>query len=67
MPNYFGPQRFGIDDANVDRGVNVLLRKAVCQGRWLRRFLVSAYQSHLCNSYLAMRVERDQFRPPAGW
>ena len=29
--------------------------------RWLRRYLVSAYQSYLCNSYLSERVNRGKY------
>ena len=61
MPNYFGPQRFGVDDKNIDKGLAVLLRKNYVKDRWLRRFLVSAYQSYLCNRYLAARVESGAF------
>lgn len=61
MPNYFGPQRFGVDDRNIDKGLAVLLRKNYVKDRWLRRFLVSAYQSYLCNRYLAARVESGAF------
>lgn len=62
MPNYFGPQRFGADGKNVEKGLAVLQRKNYVKDRWLRRFLVSAYQSYLCNLYLADRVESGFFR-----
>ena len=61
LPNYFGPQRFGIGGGNVEKGRALLLRKAYVKDKWLRRFLISAYQSFLCNSYLGARVGRDQF------
>ena len=61
LPNYFGPQRFGFDGGNVEKGLEVLLGKRYIKDKWLRRFLVSAYQSHLCNVYLAERVERGLF------
>ncbi len=61
LPNYFGPQRFGIAGGNVEKGRALLLRKAYVKDKWLRRFLISAYQSFLCNCYLAARVERTQF------
>lgn len=61
LPNYFGPQRFGHDGANVERGLAVLQRKQYVKDRWLRRFLMSAYQSFLCNQYLAKRVESGHF------
>lgn len=61
VPNYFGPQRFGQNGANVERGIAVLKKKTYVKDRWLRRFLVSAYQSHLCNLYLAQRLELGHF------
>ncbi|MCB0072383.1 MAG: tRNA pseudouridine(13) synthase TruD [Caldilineaceae bacterium] len=61
LPNYFGPQRFGHDGANVARGLAVLQRRQYVKDRWLRRFLISAYQSHLCNDYLARRLDDGHF------
>jgi tRNA pseudouridine13 synthase len=61
LPNYFGPQRFGHDGANVERGLAVLQRKQYVKDRWLRRFLMSAFQSFLCNQYLTKRVESGHF------
>jgi tRNA pseudouridine13 synthase len=61
MPNFFGPQRFGAGGNNVDKGLAVLQRKNYVKDRWLRRFLVSAYQSYLCNCYLADRVKSGAF------
>lgn len=61
IPNYFGPQRFGIDGANVRQGLAVLLGERAKQDRWLRRFLISSYQSYLCNRYLARRVAMGAF------
>lgn len=59
--NFFGPQRFGIAGANVAKGREILLGGRGVQDRWLRRFLVSSYQSFLCNRYLAQRVEMGAF------
>ncbi len=61
MPNFFGPQRFGVGGSNVEKGLAILQRKTYVKDRWLRRFLVSAYQSHLCNCYLADRVRMGAF------
>ncbi len=60
-PNLFGPQRFGAGGSNVDKGLAILQRKTYVKDRWLRRFLVSAYQSYLCNCYLAERVRMGAF------
>lgn len=54
VPNYFGPQRFGIDGANLARvaaGVSGLR-----QGE--RGFVISAARSALFNAVLAERVSR---------
>lgn len=61
VPNYFGPQRFGIDGANVAKGQAILQGQRRERNPWLRKFLISAYQSYLCNRYLAQRLERDLF------
>jgi tRNA pseudouridine13 synthase len=61
LPNYFGPQRFGHEGANIGRGRDVLLGRHRVTDRWLRRFLLSSYQSYLCNRYLARRVTEGTF------
>ncbi len=60
VPNYYGPQRFGRQGDNPQRG------RAVLEGRgprkkWLRSLLVSAYQAALFNRYLAQRVAQGWF------
>lgn len=62
MPNYFGPQRFGVNGDNVERGRAVIQGRLKVRDRWLRRFLASGYQSYLCNAYLARRLETGAFR-----
>jgi tRNA pseudouridine13 synthase len=61
VPNYFGPQRFGASGGNVRQGMAMLLGERTKSARWLRRLLATAYQSYLCNRYLARRVEMDAF------
>ncbi len=61
VPNYFGPQRLGQEGNNIHRGLELLLGQKQVHDGWLRRFLVSCYQSYLCNCYLARRVERGAF------
>jgi tRNA pseudouridine13 synthase len=61
FPNYFGQQRFGERGDNAQQGRELLLGKRTTQDRWLRRFLISAFQSELCNRYLARRVEVGAF------
>ena len=61
LPNYFGPQRFGRSGLNPQRGREVLLGGGP-PDRWLRRFLISAYQASLFNMYLARRIETGLFQ-----
>ncbi len=60
VPNYFGPQRFGNAGDNASRGREALLGHGP-RDRWLRRFLISAFQSLLFNRYLALRLQRELF------
>lgn len=64
VPNYFGPQRFGHNGANVERGLEIIRsgeRSRNRKDKWLQKFLISSYQSYLCNQYLAKRIEIDVF------
>lgn len=60
-PNYYGPQRIGVTGENAIRGLQIIRGELSVRNRWLRRFLVSSYLNHLCNRYLARRVERGAF------
>jgi tRNA pseudouridine13 synthase len=60
LPNYYGPQRFGVEGDNAKRGLEIILGKRK-EGPWKRKLLLSSYQSHLCNRYLARRVESGSF------
>ena len=61
VPNFFGPQRFGHEGANVGKGRAALLGQGPRRDPWLARLLVSAYQSHLFNRYLTRRIELGLF------
>lgn len=61
VPNFFGAQRFGIDGGNVAKGWALLHQKRRERNPWLRKFLLSAYQSYLCNRYLANRMTSGIF------
>ncbi|NUQ37807.1 MAG: tRNA pseudouridine(13) synthase TruD [Caldilineales bacterium] len=62
LPNYFGGQRFGVSGDNAAQGLAILSGQRRRPGaKWLYRLLLSAYQSHLFNSYLALRIERGLF------
>ncbi len=57
MPNYFGYQRFGHDGHNFEVARAVIEGKKKMRHRKKRDFLISAYQSHLFNLWLAKRIE----------
>jgi tRNA pseudouridine13 synthase len=62
VPNFFGPQRFGRDAANL-----LLLGAAANSGRLAREaraFGISALRSGLFNGYLAVRVREGNWREP---
>ena len=61
VPNYYGEQRFGLEAQNVARGRKILLGQAHERDRWLRKFLLSAYQAYLFNEWLALRMKRGLF------
>lgn len=61
LPNYYGPQRLGDEGKNLRRGLEIIQGKRHFRRGWLRRYLISCYLSHLCNSYLASRVESGAF------
>jgi tRNA pseudouridine13 synthase len=60
LPNYYGAQRFGMRGDNARQGREVLLGRGPRE-RWLRRFLLSAYQSALFNAWLDERIRRGWF------
>ncbi|MCB0128825.1 MAG: tRNA pseudouridine(13) synthase TruD [Caldilineaceae bacterium] len=61
VPNFFGAQRFGIDGANVEKGLALVRQQRRERNPWLRKFLISAYQSYLTNRYLTIRMEMGKF------
>ena len=61
VPNYFGPQRFGTHGENAQKGRDILDGKRKERQRFLKMFFVSAFQSRLCNEYLASRVNDGKF------
>lgn len=56
VPNYYGEQRFGMDGDNAEKALQILKGELKVRDKWLRNFLLSSYQSYLCNLYLAERV-----------
>lgn len=56
VPNYFGPQRFGRDGANLERIRRWLASGRLPRGREQRAFLLSAARSLAFNAVLGARV-----------
>lgn len=56
VPNYFGPQRFGRDGANLRRAQEWAAGGQPPRERAQRGFLLSAARSHVFNAVLAQRV-----------
>jgi tRNA pseudouridine13 synthase len=59
-PNFYGPQRFGAGAENIEAGRDLLLGRGMRKS-WLRRFLLSAYQAHLFNTWLTERMRLGWF------
>jgi len=60
VANYFGAQRQGTDGGNAARGRRALVQRR--RGRsWLRKLLLSAWQSELFNRWLSERIDRGLF------
>ncbi len=68
LPNFFGAQRFGTEGKNAEIGRLLVLgrtaepeaRRAL-RDRFLRRLVLSAYQSFLFNRWLAERIAEGLF------
>src|SRR5262249_47335643 len=59
LPNFYGDQRFGKD--NADKGRAVLRGERVTADGRMRRFFVSAWQSELFNRYLERRRAAGEY------
>ncbi len=64
VPNYFGPQRFGINGRNLDRAKEVLLENKQFKDRHLRGIYYSAARAFLFNQILNVRVRADNWNLP---
>ncbi len=60
LPNFYGEQRFGVENDNVRKGREVLLGRGP-RDRWLRNLLLSAYQAFLFNLWLSERIRCGWF------
>ena len=61
LPNFYGVQRTGEQGENIYQGWLILKKKKRLGNRWLRKYLLSSYQSYLCNQYLVKRIEKGLF------
>ncbi|WP_027460032.1 tRNA pseudouridine(13) synthase TruD [Deinococcus murrayi] len=61
VPNYFGPQRFGLQGLNAEEGLRVLRGESRVRDPRVRRFLTTSVQSLVFNRFLSLRLERDLF------
>jgi tRNA pseudouridine13 synthase len=61
VPNYFGVQRFGRDEANLQRAAGWAAGAAPPRERAQRAFALSAARSQLFNEVLAARVRRGDW------
>ncbi|HEU4579949.1 MAG TPA: tRNA pseudouridine(13) synthase TruD [Polyangiaceae bacterium] len=65
--NYFGPQRFGLDQRNLETALSLLARRRLGPRAGQRgKFLASVIQSELFNRYLIARSELGRDRLLAG-
>ncbi|HTC29048.1 tRNA pseudouridine(13) synthase TruD [Dyella sp.] len=62
VPNYFGEQRFGREGGNIAQARAMFAGRRVDRDK--RSILLSAARSHIFNSVLAARVERDVWDKP---
>jgi tRNA pseudouridine13 synthase len=61
MPNYYGEQRIGYRGENAISGWKILSDNKRIKDIWLRKYLISSYQSYLCNRYLTHRIQSNFF------
>lgn len=61
MPNFYGEQRFGIEKDNIEKAKKIVNKEIYIKNKWLKKFLLSSYQSHLFNKYLEKRIEKGFF------
>lgn len=61
VPNYFGPQRFGLGGLNAEEGLRVLRGESRLTDPRVKRFLTSSVQSAVFNRFVSLRLERGVF------
>lgn len=60
IPNFYGQQRFSDNDNNIRKAEEILNGYQI-RDNWLKRFLLSSYQSYLFNKYLILRINKGKF------
>ncbi|WP_034384909.1 tRNA pseudouridine(13) synthase TruD [Deinococcus sp. YIM 77859] len=61
VPNYFGPQRFGLRGLNAEEGLKVLRGESRLRDPRVRRLLTTSVQSLVFNRFLSLRLARGLF------
>ena len=64
VPNYFGPQRFGRDGANLRLAESLLVGRRRIRDRHRRGLAFSAARAHVFNRVLAARIEANVWNAP---
>ena len=64
VPNYFGPQRFGRDGANLRLATSLLVERRRIRDRHRRGIALSAARAHVFNRILAARVDSGSWYEP---
>ena len=64
VPNYFGPQRFGRDGANLRLAHSLLVERRRIRDRYRRGFALSAARAYVFNRVLAARVAAGAWASP---
>ena len=64
VPNYFGPQRFGRDAANLRHARSLLVERRRIRDRYRRGLALSAARAHVFNRVLAARVSAGVWAAP---
>ncbi|UBV41485.1 tRNA pseudouridine(13) synthase TruD [Deinococcus taeanensis] len=61
VPNYFGPQRFGLGGLNAEEGLRVVRGESRVKDPRVRRFLTTALQSTVFNGFVSLRLQGGLF------
>ena len=64
VPNYFGPQRFGRDGANLRLAHSLLVERRRIRDRYRRGLALSAARAHVFNRVVAARVAAGAWAVP---